>query len=195
MDPSHDIELITAWRRGSEPAFSELVERHGAAIKGYALRMLRNREQAEDVYADTFVRVAQSKGTWQDRGSVRSWLFTIAHRLCIDVIRKRRTVRDTSKQVLQLQLERGWTPSPEAAAALGERVAWLEHCLQTLPEESRQVVLLRLVHGLTGEECAQVLGLKRSQVDSKLSYARRLLRESLEQDERTQNVAGGRHER
>lgn len=178
---------MLAWGRGDERAFDELVHRHGGPIKGYALRMLRSPEQAEEIYVETFLRVAGQRGRWENRGSVRGWLFTIAHRLCIDVIRKRKTEREAMPHVLEMENARA-TPSPEAIAQLGEKAARLERALAKLPEEHRQVVLLRGIHGLPASEVAVIVGMTESQVHSALSYARGRLTELIAMDERTRAV-------
>lgn len=175
-----DAELLRAFRSGDAPAFDELVRRHGVAIKAYALRMLRNREQAEEVYEDTFLKVATSRGAWEQRGTVRGWLYTIAHRLCLDRLRRQKVARLARTSVIELDRARQLRPNPEAQALLGERARQLEDALSQLSEEHRQVLLLRCVHGLSAREAAQALDLAESQIHSQLSYARRLLRQQLD---------------
>ncbi len=180
MDSLTDPQLLTLFARGRESAFEELVRRHGAGIKGYALRMLHSPEQAEEIYAETFLRVAVARGVWEDRGTVRSWLFTIAHRLCLDVLRRRATERRAQPGVLEMGASWSTPPSPEASALMGERATQLEQALSALPTEHREVLLLRVVHGLSASECAATLGVREDQVHSQLSYARKKLRELLE---------------
>ncbi|NCG17541.1 MAG: sigma-70 family RNA polymerase sigma factor [Rhodobacterales bacterium] len=185
-----DVALLDAWKCGDEQAFTELVHRHGRGLKGYALRILGNSEHAEDVYAETFVRVARSNVQWTDRGTVRGWLFTIAHRLCLDELRRRKTRQAAYPHLVHLQIQRAWTPGPEAKVEAGRRVVQLEEALRLLPETHREVVLLRAVHGLSAKEAADVLECTPSQVDSRLAYARKQLRVWLEKP--GVNIAGGR---
>lgn len=173
-----DEELMGAWMRGDERAFSTLVRRHGAAIKGFAFRMLRNDDEAEDVLSETFLRMATS--AWKPSGSARGWLFTIARRLCLDILRHRRILRASVPHLVELD----WgapTPNPEARALLKEQAEWLEAGLARLPEEHREVLLLRMVHGLSAAEVGMVLGLQEDQVHSQVSYARKRLRLVLEE--------------
>jgi RNA polymerase sigma-70 factor (ECF subfamily) len=179
MDDRPDPALLRAFRRGDEGAFETLVARHGQAIKGYALRMLGRAEEAEEVYAETFTRVATRAGRWEQRGTVRGWLFTIAHRICVDVKRRRRVRHLAHPDVLVLSRERHLAPSPEAIAELGEQARHLEHALQQLSDDHRQVVLLRCVHGLSAAETGTALGLDEQAVHNQLSYARRRLRSLL----------------
>lgn len=180
MSELTDPQLLARFGRGDEAAFEELVHRHGASIKGYAIRMLQSPEQAEEIYAETFLRVATARGAWEDRGTVRSWLFTIAHRLCLDVLRRRATERRSVSGVLEISSTWSATPGPEAVALLGEQAARLEAALSRLSTEHREVVLLRLVHGLSAGEVAASLGVREDQVHSQLSYARKRLAELLE---------------
>lgn len=87
-----DKSLIEAHCRGDKTAFGELVRRYGDSILGYLMRMSRNREEAEDLFQETFKRVAESAHTF--RGSqFKSWLFTIATNVAIDGLRRRRRMR------------------------------------------------------------------------------------------------------
>lgn len=181
--PRDDDQLLRAFAGGDTRAFEELVGRYGGALKGYALRMLQSPQQAEEVYTETFLRVATHRGAWENRGTVRGWLFTIAHRLCIDILRQRKVARDAVPHLVDLSTVRPCPPSPEAQMVLRERAAMLEEGLARLPEEHRQVLLMRVVHGLSAAETGAALSLTESQVHSELSYARKRLREHLAEAE------------
>lgn len=175
MSDRTDDQLLRAYARGQDSAFEELVDRHGAHVKSYALRLLRSREQAEEIYEETFLRIIQGKGSWEARGTVRGFLFTVAHRLCLDVLRDRKKERDAMPSLIQMSEARQVAPSPEAAVQLGERAAQLETALGQLAEKHRDVLLLRAVHGLSAEETAEALEIATSQVYDRLSYARKKL--------------------
>lgn len=177
MDAPTDDALMTAFARGDERAYAELVRRHGLALKAYALRILGNPELAEDVFCETFLRVARERDRWQPTGSVRGWLFTIAHRQCIDVLRRRKLDSEREAQVIAIETARQRQPTPAEAAELNQA---LEAAIGQLPLGHREVVLLRLVHGLSAAETGTILGLDEEQVRSRLSYARKRVRELLE---------------
>jgi len=164
------------WLNRDTRAFEALVARHGRSVKGYALRMLGNAAEAEDVYAETFMRLARRTDAWKDTGTVRGWLFTIARRLCIDELRQRKRFLENTPGLVSLEQGRTWTPSPEARAILGDRIASLERALGRLNPTHRDVVLLRLVHGFSAKETAGVLECTPQQVDSRLAHARRQLK-------------------
>lgn len=178
---SHDDDqLLRAFAGGREDAFTVLVERYGEAIKGYALRMLHSPQQAEEVYVETFLRVA--RGRCEPRGTVRGFLFTVAHRLCLDTLRQRKVARLAVPHLVEMAEARPPSPSPEAVAVLKQEASALEEALARLPTEHREVLLLRVVHGLSAAEAGEALGLSPGQVDSQLSYARKKLRMWLEGD-------------
>jgi RNA polymerase sigma-70 factor (ECF subfamily) len=143
--------------------------------------MLHSPQQAEEVYVETFLRVARDRVEWQQRGTVRGYLFTIAHRLCLDILRQRRVMREAVPHLVQLAETRPPSPSPEAQAVLSEQAAALEELLARLPAEHREVLLLRVVHGLSAAETAEALGLDEDRVNSQVSYARKRLRQWMDE--------------
>jgi RNA polymerase sigma-70 factor (ECF subfamily) len=143
--------------------------------------MLHNAQQAEEVYVETFLKVAVSKGRFEERGTVRGYLFTIARRQCIDLLRQRKRSHAAVPHLVELEERRPLRPNPEAQALLNEQAATLERAMAALPEEHREVLLLRVVHGLSAAEVAEALGISEDQVNSQLSYARKRLRTLMEE--------------
>jgi RNA polymerase sigma-70 factor, ECF subfamily len=190
MDDLTDELLLEAYAGGREEAFEVLVERHGSAIKAFAYRMLRNAEQAEDVYVATFGQAAARAPTWQPRGTVRGFLYTVADRLCLDTIRQRNRDRSAVEAIGDGESRETFRASPEAEAMMGEMASELELAIQGLSAEHRKVLLLRTVHGLSTAETAAIVGLDEGQVRSQLSWARKRLRKRLGVPRR--DVAGSR---
>lgn len=141
--------------------------------------MLGDPDAAEDVFAATFMALLRRRERWERRGTARAFLFTIARNLCLDQLRHHQRRRRLGSELLESQRSLCYSPSPEAVAILREDAARLEEALASLPAAHREVVLLRLVSGMSGEETAQVLGITEEQVRSQLSYARKLLRSML----------------
>jgi RNA polymerase sigma-70 factor (ECF subfamily) len=175
-----DVALLAAYLRGDTSAFETLVRRHGADLKGFALRMLGSKEAAEDVFVESFSRLAVVATRWRAGGTVRGFLFTTARRLCLDERRRQRSHRGAMLAYSDMPPIAA-RPGPEALAVLGELASALEEAIASLPAPHREVLLLRLVHGFDGRETADMLGVSEEQVRSMLSYARRLARESLGQ--------------
>ncbi len=179
LDTFSDERLIRAFARGRQAAFEELARRHGRGIKAHALRLLRNPQEAEHVYVETFTRLAVAAKRWKSTGTPKAFAYTIAHNLCIDTLRRRRTEREARPHLVDMEQNRATQRTPESDAMLGELAEQLERAIATLSEEHRTVLLLRTVHGLSGKETAAVVGLDEGQVRSQLSYARKKLREQL----------------
>lgn len=173
-----DEALLAAHLEGDGAAFDALWSRHRPALLGYATRMLRVREEAEEVVHEAFLRAAS--GQWRPQGALRAWLFTVVHRMCVDTIRR----RGRWAGVLSMLGTRPVTPpTQEVARTRADREASLEQALARIPEEHRAVLLLYYGQELRSKEVAEILGCDDHQVRSKLSYARRLLRDQLGDEE------------
>ncbi len=175
-----DEALMAAWRAGDERAFRVLFERYRGRVTNYAWQMVRRREVAEEVCLEAFCRLVE--GAWRPSGSFRSFLYTVVHRLCLDALR-RRSRRD--RALLRLRVPRPEPPGPDAMTQDAQQRAQLTDALAALPEEHRAVLLLYYHQELRSREVAEVLGLEDHQVRSRLSYARRLLRQQLAEPEET----------
>lgn len=169
-----DEDLAHAWIAGDEHAFRTLFQRWRDPVMGYAWRMLRRREEAEEVCVDAFCRIVE--GRWQPSGGFRAYLFTVTHRLCLDRIRRRGR---WGKVRLLLGSDQGNVSSPEAAAIHDQRLERLETAIATLPDQHRAAVLLFYHQELPSREVAQILDLTDQQLRSALSYCRRRLRNEL----------------
>lgn len=179
---STDEELLLAFCQGDDLAFGQLYARHQQGVRSYAWRLLRHREEAEEVGVEVWCKVVEVAHTWRPTGTVRAWLYTIAHRRCLDRLKRARR-RDRALGVLRLG--RPALPTTPEDDALGdESRRALELALAELPEEHRSTVLLYYGQELSSRETAAVLGCTDQQVRSRLSYARRRLRGILHQESR-----------
>ena len=185
-----DEQLLHVFSRGRDDAFEALVCRHGTGIKAYAQRLLRNPELAEDVYVETFARLVRERDNLRPQGTVRGFLYTIAHNLCISLLRRRKTEREAAPQLMVIENGRGAQPGADAMASAAQVAQRLEQGIASLSYEHRQVLLLRTVHGLSSRETADVVGLDESQVRSQLSWARKCLRLFLAHGRPARAVAG-----
>lgn len=178
MVGSTDEELMSRFQQGDAAAFDQLVERYGPAVKGFAARVTSRPDEAEDIHVETFVRVVESAHRWRPTGSFRSYLFTIAWRICLDSCRRRTVQR---RALESLRHEPAPPPSnPESQAAAAQQSQALEQGLAELSEQHRAAVLLTYRSGFNSSEVGEILGLSAQEVRSRLTYARRLLREHLE---------------
>jgi RNA polymerase sigma-70 factor (ECF subfamily) len=177
--------LIRRCLAGDEKAYRELVELYQPRIYSLALRMVRRAEDAQDVTQETFIRMFRALDRYDIGRPFGAWLFSIASRLAIDHLRRRKlqpvplTQRDRDDEEYTLDVQdRG--PGPEEVAARGEEEARTRALIDTLPPHYRIVVLLRHQEELSYEEISAALHLPLGTVKARIHRARALLRERLE---------------
>lgn len=175
-----DRDLLLRFRSGDEPAFEQLYERYRHRLTSYAARLLGRIQAAEDVTTEAFVRLVD-RPLDVDGPSLRGWLFTVTHRLCLDRLRG----WDRRARILGWLAPRWAAPqvTTDDRLALEQRDAKLQQAILRLSPKHRAVVLLTYHEGLTSPEVAQILECTDQQVRSRLAYARRLLRADLGSDD------------
>jgi RNA polymerase sigma-70 factor (ECF subfamily) len=176
----HDDELVRRVRDRDEAALTSLYDRYGGLILTVALRIVGDREVAEEVMQDTFLRLWNASGTYQpSRGNVSGWLIGIARNRAIDVLRSR----------LHKSRQREGTPLPgsgnedtfgvpDEAEAIATRQA-VQAALIGLSRQHRQVVELAYYGGLSQAEIARELGEPLGTVKSRSRVAMEQLRGAL----------------
>lgn len=173
MAPSDD-ELMQRVASGDPGAYRELSQRHLAAILRYAARLLADASEAEDVVQETFLRVWQRASDYEARGSkLTTWLYRIAHNLCVDRLRRRRA-EDPSALDRHSSGDR-----PGRRLDQAELAAAVQSATAKLPERQRAALALCHYEGLSNAEAAEVLGCNVEALESLLSRARRSLRDDL----------------
>lgn len=145
-------ELVTRVVGRDRAAFAELYRRTSAQLFGIALRILRQREEAEDVLQESFVAVWNRVGSFDPgKGSVMTWLVTLLRHRAIDRRRRRAHLEDrTGSEEDLLALSAGAADAADRGASL----AALEKCLGTLDDMPRRAILLAYAYGYTHEELA-----------------------------------------
>lgn len=154
-----------------------LFDDYADGIYTLAARILRDRHAAEDVVGDTFVAVLRNQAPYQGKGPIRAWLYRIAYRQSIAVLRKR---RDEPVDPADLVNTAPATPSTESAALAHELAEVVDRAISALDEPLRAAFVLRDVEELSTKEAAEVLGIGESALKMRLARARQSLRVSLE---------------
>lgn len=175
---------------GSERAFRDLVERYERGVLGLVTRILLNREDAEDVAQEAFVKAFTKLDTFDPTYKFSNWLFKIAHNTALDALRRRGT-EPTAAAVAAwdpaapedplARLPDDRAPAPDEAAAEAEFRGDVDLALGRLRPEYRKVVVLRHLEGMAYEDIADVLGMPLGTVKTFLFRARRELAELLPQ--------------
>ena len=163
---------------GEEGALNEIYDQFSSFVYGLALRVIGDARAAEDVSQDVFVTVWERPGAFDpDRGSLRTWLGTLAHRRAVDHVRReearrRRAIKDAARPVSTPDVE-------EMALALvtAERV---RSALDTLPDEQRRAIQLAYFGGKTYRQVADVLGIPEGTAKSRLRLGLRRIADVLE---------------
>src|SRR6266851_1660689 len=83
-----DEELLAAFQQGDAGAFERLLRRHRGPLFTFLVRMLGDREKAEDLAQETFLRIVKGAAAWEQRARFQTWLYTIARNLCVDQSRR-----------------------------------------------------------------------------------------------------------
>jgi len=180
-----DEQLMRRFQRGDARAFETLMRRHRTPIHSFLRRLVGEPTRAEDLLQETFLRVIKGLSDWEPRAQVRTWLFTIARNLAADEAR-RRALRQTDP--LDAPRADGLAPgervagagrAPDDAAGDAQLRPLLEAALAGLPEEQREVFLLREHAGLSFPEIAEATGVNENTVKSRMRYALVGLRDRL----------------
>ena len=187
---SDDIALVTQAQRGDLSAFDALVLRHQQEVFAVALRMLGDRDEAQDVAQDAFVRAYRSIGGFRLEAKLSTWLVSITMNLC----RNRRRWWARRKRVIAGSLDASPesgegslsetipdpSPIPSAVAEQRDRRRQVLAALQRLSEGEREVIVLRDLQDCSYDEIARVLGCRVGTVKSRLNRARWQLRAQLD---------------
>lgn len=188
-----ELALHCATEMGA--CLTELVSRYDKRVRDCAARMSLARAQAEDLTGEIYLRLVASLPRFEGRSAFSTWLYRLAHNTCIDTYRREmhrvRMTADPSPGADQrpashatgaddylAELPANWG-DPAEAFDDDVRGCYLSQALGRLPDDYRQVVLLRLGEGRSNEEVARLLGTSVDSVKAKLQRARRRLREDL----------------
>lgn len=184
--PSEESALVAAARSGDIGAFEALVRRYERSVFRIAQHITQNREDAEDVVQDAFLKSYQNLGQFQGQSKFYTWLVRIAVNEALMRLRRRRPERtvsiDEDIQTEEDSIPReiaDWSPNPEQQYTQAELQEILSKTIQGLPANFRTVFVLRDVEGLSTEETANALDLSIPAVKSRLLRARLQLRERL----------------
>lgn len=173
--------LLRAAQAGDTRAFRHLVETHMRPIYAIGYRMLGNHDDADDVAQETFVRAWEALDRYDPKYSVYTWLRTIATRLCLNELEKRKRRRTEGGEAFEVAAETQADPAadPAATAAGNETRRDIATALDELPADYRAVLVLRSFDDLSYEEIAATLDIPIGTVMSRLSRARARLRTAL----------------
>lgn len=173
-----DQELVRMYRRENDQvAFSELMNRHQNKIYSYIYSMVTNQEVANDIFQETFTKVITKMGdTYNEQGKWIAWVMRIAHNATIDHIRKRKRFvdvnsHDDSDYDFYDRLEDSDTPSAQDNLEFDEAKKSLMKHIDGLPQEQREVVMLRHYYEMSFKEIAELTNVSINTALGRMRYA------------------------
>ena len=185
MEPRTDEQLLAAYRKGETATFRTLIERHHEELVRFLIRLLGDRQAAEDVFQDTFLQVHQSAGTFDTSRRFRPWLFTIAANKGRDYLRKKNRRQevdlnapvsrggggDDGRSTTYVDLMEIDIPGPSARMTEAERDLLVQRALDALPYSLREILLLAYFQRLSYAQIAEELRIPLGTVKSRLHAA------------------------
>jgi len=191
LDQLADEALMEAYQRGDVRAFEHLLRRHRRPVYNFLYRQLGHGPLAEDLLQEVFLRVIRSAASYSPRAKFTTWLYTIARNLCVDQARRAKhrkaasldqPIRSDPGDQRTLQDLLPHDEAPVDRRAMGTRLrASIQEAVAMLPDEQREVFLMRESLNMPFKEIAQVVQCPENTVKSRMRYALVSLRRQLEQ--------------
>ena len=187
MDMFEEEKLIKNIKKGDTDAFDQLVRSFEKKVYNTALRYCKNPDDAFDISQDVFLRVYRYISDFKGDSSLSTWIYRITVNLCTDYVRKDKTNKtvplysSNDEEEYELQLPDD-SPSPEELYETKEKIDLLRKAIDNLPDDHREIIVLRDINGLQYEEIARVLEINVGTVKSRISRARDKLKSILLQN-------------
>lgn len=186
-----DLSVILDVLGGNRNAYTEIVRKYEARVRGYCLSMLSDPTQAEDAAQEIFIKAYQGLDHYHAKSSFSTWIYRITANHCLDLLRKRSRRRTESwEDLLEKEGERFealFASSPEVRDS-SDRAELVAKMLSYLPEKSRTLLVLREMQGLSYRELAETLKCSLDSVKSRLKRARKEIEINVRHLFRSENV-------
>ena len=182
-----DEELVVFYAQGNNAAFDVLLNRHKSSIHSYIYFMVRNKELAEDIFQETFVKVIMTikQGRYTENGKFKAWITRIAHNLVIDGIRQERNENTISNDEVEVDLFNNMKlcdGTVEDNLVRRQVLSDVKKLVRHLPDNQREVLEMRYYRNLSFKEIADITGVSINTALGRMRYAilnmRRMAEES-----------------
>jgi len=174
-----DAELVERAEGGERAALDELVARHYDTVTAAAFAVLGNTDAARDCAQEAFLEAATMLGRLRDKAKFAAWIYGIAKRKAIYMLRRQRLHSDAMKVKTDESRSKIAVHNPSELAGHEEKLASIRRALSEIPEIYREVLALKYVDGRSHEDIAKVLQISLAAVDKRLMRGKDMLRESL----------------
>jgi RNA polymerase sigma factor (sigma-70 family) len=181
-----DYELIMRFVKGEQSCFEQLIHRHKTKVFAYISLYIRDQALAEDIFQDTFLKVMQSvkTGKYADNGKFLSWVMRIAHNLIIDHFRRIKQMNTISNDNYESDIfnsKRFAEDNVEDNMIKRQIQKDIRKMISHLPDDQREVVILRHYSGLSFKEIADITGVSINTALGRMRYALINLRRTMEE--------------
>jgi len=171
-----DQNLVQSYIKGDHSAIEVLINRHRSKVYTYILLTIKNQQLAEDLFQETFIKVIQSLrgGKYKDNGKFLSWVIRIAHNLIIDHFRKEKQLNSISNDDTEMDLFNSKKLSEDNIEELiisSQIRSEIRTLINELPDDQREVVLLRHYGGLSFKEIADQTDVSINTALGRMRYA------------------------
>lgn len=183
MDRDSELALVARLRAGDPAAFDEVHDCFNARLFNFLARLSRRREVAEDLLEETWLRLVARATRLRPDTRLGPWLFTVARNLHVSYRRSRMLEDSHAAGLMGLWPSASWLPSPFESTAASETGQRIEAAVAALPVMYREALLLVVIEGLRPAEAAAVCGITAEAMRQRLSRARALLAERLDDSE------------
>ena len=184
---STDAQLVSAYMKGEELAISKLITRHKQKIYSFIYSKVFDRDVAEDIFQDTFIKVINTlkRGAYNEEGKFIPWVMRISHNLVIDHFRKSNRIPkfESSDDYDVFQFISDGTPNAENALINEQVVSHLQNLVAELPEDQKEVLTMRLYRDMSFKEIAESTGVSINTALGRMRYAVINLRKMIEKNQ------------
>jgi len=181
-----DQDLVKRFIQGDKPSIEVLINRHKNKVFTYIILIVKNQSLAEDIFQDTFIKVIKSlkEGKYKDNGKFVSWVIRIAHNLTIDHFRKEKQINTYSNEDYEADIFNSKKLSESTVEDImveSQIIKEVRLLIDELPEDQKQVILLRHYGGLSFKEIADQTDVSINTALGRMRYALINLRKLIEQ--------------
>jgi RNA polymerase sigma-70 factor (ECF subfamily) len=171
-----DEDLVMAYAEGNNAAFDILLNRHKSTVYSYIYFIVRNREMTEDIFQETFMKAIMTikQGRYTENGKFRAWINRIAHNLIIDNYRQEKGGQTISNDECEIDLLNNAKLSDETIEdqIVKEQILTdVKRLIDYLPENQREVLLLRYYRDLSFKEISDITGVSINTALGRMRYA------------------------
>jgi len=184
-----DVSLMLEFQKGDISSFEKLLQKHKESIINIIYQFIGERDEAEDLAVEVFLRVYRAAKKYQAKAKFTTWLYKITTNLCLNEIRKKAKLQTISlskpisageeKEEELIEKIADAAPSPQQILEKKERNALIRKAIDSLPAKQRMATILQIYEGLSYKEISRILGCSVKSVERRLYWARTNLKERL----------------